>query len=153
MLDFIRRHARFVRFCVVGASGVVVNLGAFSLALLAMGAKADAASQLQANAAAVLGWIVSVASNFALNDRWTFAAEGRPYHQPLAARLGRYYASALTGLGLQLLVFNAVLWLMALLPLPQLLLDYRLYLGNLAGIGVGTVSNYVLSKKFVFAKG
>lgn len=153
MLDFLRRHARFVRFCVVGASGVAVNLGAFSLALLVMGAQADAASKLQANAAAVFGWVISVASNFALNDRWTFAAEGQQYHQPVAARLGRYYVSALSGLGLQLLVFNTVLWLMAQLPLPQLLLDYRLYLGNLAGIGVGTVSNYILSKKFVFKAG
>lgn len=150
MLEFIRRHARFVRFCVVGASGVAVNLAAFSVALWLMGAQADAASKLQANAAAVVGWVVSVASNFALNDRWTFAADGQQYHQPVAARLGRYYASALTGLGLQLAVFNAVLWLMAQLPLPQLLSDYRLYLGNLAGIGVGTVSNYVLSKRFVF---
>ena len=150
MLEFIKRHQRFVRFCVVGASGVLVNLVAFRVALWLLGAEPSLASKLQANAAVIAGWVVSVASNFALNDRWTFAAEGQNYHQPLLARLLRYYVSALTGLGLQLLIFNAVMWLMAQVPLPQPLVGYRLYLANLAGIGVGTVSNYLLSKKFVF---
>lgn len=150
MFDFIKRHQRFVRFCLVGASGVLVNLVAFRLALWLLGAEPALASTLQANAALVAGWVVSVASNFAVNDRWTFAADGQNYHQPLPTRLLRYYASALTGLGLQLLVFNAAMWVMAQLPLPDLVVQYRLYLANLAGIGVGTVSNYLLSKKFVF---
>lgn len=150
MLEFIKRHQRFVRFCLVGASGVAVNLVAFRLALWLIGAEPSLASKLQANAAVVAGWVVSVASNFALNDRWTFAAEGQGYHQPLLMRLLRYYASALTGLGLQLLVFNGVMWVMAQLALPDAVVQFRLYLANLAGIGVGTVSNYLLSKKFVF---
>ncbi len=150
MLEFIKRHQRFVRFCLVGASGVLVNLLAFRVALWLLGAEPSLASKLQANAAVVAGWVVSVASNFALNDRWTFAAEGADYHQPLPARLLRYYASALTGLGLQLLVFNGVIWAMAQMPLPSAVVQLRLYLANLAGIGVGTVSNYLLSKKFVF---
>lgn len=61
-----RNWLQLVRFGVVGASGYVVNLGVFALAVHGAG--------IDYRIAAVLAFLVSVASNFWLNRRWTFAA-------------------------------------------------------------------------------
>lgn len=55
------------RFCVVGASGYVVNLLVFR-GLLSLGAGH--------RAAAVGAFLVAVANNFLWNRRWTFKAQG-----------------------------------------------------------------------------
>lgn len=63
-----------VRFGVVGASGYVVNLGVFALAVHGAG--------LGYAPAAVLAFLVAVTNNFALNRRWTFRVRhGRPHFQ------------------------------------------------------------------------
>ena len=54
----------FWRFCAVGASGVLVNLGALA-ALTGAGVVSTLASALAIE--------LSILSNFALNDRWTFS--------------------------------------------------------------------------------
>lgn len=149
---FIQKHAQFVRFCVVGASGVLVNLAAIWLLMSALGRRADTASTLLANGAALVGWVVSVASNFALNDRWTFARAAASYHLPWPARLLRYYVSALSGLAVQLAGLNAARYLLAFLPWPAEWLGLRFYAANLCGIAAGTVVNYLVSKRFVFSR-
>lgn len=57
---------QFVRFGVVGASGYVVNLAIFALAVHALA--------IDYRVAAVLAFLVSVGNNFWWNRRWTFAA-------------------------------------------------------------------------------
>lgn len=151
-LELMRKHTQFIRFCVVGATGVLVNLLAIWLALHAMRSRPSEASLTQTNVAAVLGWLVSVASNFALNDRWTFSRSAQTYDHAWPARLARYYASAASGLGLQLAVLNVLLWLSAALTWSPGLLTLRFYAANLCGIGAGTVVNYLLSKRFVFRR-
>ena len=87
MPDRMRRNAKqFVRFALVGASGVIVNLAVFVLVLAIWGhatghplSLANLISRdvghlsrwadLTANGA---GFAVSVLSNYALNRRWTF---------------------------------------------------------------------------------
>jgi dolichol-phosphate mannosyltransferase len=65
---------QFVRFAAVGASGYVVNLGVFVVAIHAL--------SVHYRVAAVLGFLVAVTSNFLLNRHWTFAAHaGRRSHQ------------------------------------------------------------------------
>ncbi len=152
MWKFIQKHAQFVRFCVVGASGVLVNLGAIWLLLTLSGRRADTASTLLANVAALFGWVVSVASNFALNDRWTFARAAMTYDLQWPARLLRYYASALSGLAVQLAVLNLARYALELVPWPAAWLSLRFYAANLCGIAGGTVVNYVVSKRFVFSR-
>jgi putative flippase GtrA len=55
-----------VRFALVGASGYVVNLAVFALAVHALG--------VDYRVAAVLAFTVAVTNNFVWNRRWTFAA-------------------------------------------------------------------------------
>ena len=55
-----------VRFALVGASGYVVNLAVFALAVHAL--------RVDYRVAAVLAFTVAVTNNFVWNRRWTFAA-------------------------------------------------------------------------------
>jgi putative flippase GtrA len=57
------------RFALVGASGYVVNLAVFALAVHALG--------IHYRVAAVAAFLVSVANNFWWNRHWTFAAHDR----------------------------------------------------------------------------
>lgn len=60
--------AQLVRFCVVGASGYVVNLVVFALLLEVLGAHHIVA--------AIGAFCVAWLNNFALNRRWTFRGGG-----------------------------------------------------------------------------
>lgn len=144
-----RRHLPFLRFCVVGASGVAVNLLVFSAVLRLVGS--TAASPATDALAVAVGWLVSVASNFALNDRWTFAARARAHDDPWPARLGRYYLGAALGLAIQYAMFRIGIaalghpsWL------PAAVAGWHRHLANLGGIAVATVCNYLVSRKLVF---
>jgi dolichol-phosphate mannosyltransferase len=63
-----RNWLQLVRFALVGASGYVVNLAVFALAVHAAG--------IDYRAAAVLAFLVSVTNNFWWNRHWTFDARG-----------------------------------------------------------------------------
>ncbi len=59
---------QLVKFCAVGASGYVVNLAVFTLAVKVGG--------LHHLIAATLAFVVAVTNNFLWNRHWTFAARG-----------------------------------------------------------------------------
>ena len=86
-------RARFVRFCVVGASGVVVNLGVFTLVSLVAGSSLTADTRfLVANAC---GFAVSVCTNFLLNEFWTFGdRELHRSHTQFLRRIVKFYLVA-----------------------------------------------------------
>ena len=78
----VERNARqFTKFAMVGASGVVVNLVVFNATLIAWHlATGRPLSNLGLTAdyvANALGFVVSVATNYYLNRRWTFRSTGR----------------------------------------------------------------------------
>jgi putative flippase GtrA len=85
----MRRKANWLqllRFGLVGASGYVVNLTVFALAVQAGG--------LDHRAGAVLAFLVAVTNNFTWNRRWTFAiGSGRVHEQAL-----RFLAVSIGGL-------------------------------------------------------
>lgn len=119
------RARRFTRFGLVGLSGVAVNMVLLYLLV-------DAA-HVQHLLAATLATEAAIVSNFACNDRWTF-------HDALGdrswlARLWRYNAVALGGLGISLLVI-------AMLT-DSVGLHYLL--ANLAAIAAATMWNYVVN--------
>ena len=70
-------HLRqFVKFCLVGASGVIVNLAVFNLTMLLWRLAAGhdpLAAKYVGNA---LGFVVSVLTNYYFNRRWTFRSSG-----------------------------------------------------------------------------
>lgn len=145
----VLRHRRFVTFLVVGASGVLVNMAVY-LGALSFLDEGGRRGLLATNTAAFLGWLVSVASNFVLNDRLTFRVADQRYAQRFGQRLLRYYGSASVAYAIQAAVLNGLLlaggaWLEQNLPYPRAL-------ANLCGIGVATVVNYLLAKHWVFGQ-
>jgi putative flippase GtrA len=85
---------QLVRYCSVGASGLVVNLVVFSMANRG----------LPYQAAGVIGFVVSATSNFVLNRIWTFRAHHRaPHHQ-----YARFLTVSFAGLALNESILTAL---------------------------------------------
>jgi putative flippase GtrA len=85
-----------VRFALVGASGYVVNLVVFALAVHALA--------LDFRVAAVLAFLVAVTNNFVWNRRWTFAA--RDGHAGFQA--ARFLVVSLVGFVVSLVVLSVL---------------------------------------------
>ena len=85
---------QLLRFCVVGASGYLVNLVVFSLLVHA--------ADWHYIAAGVGAFVVAWTNNFVLNKFWTFQRHGLSTTQQGA----RYLAVSLVALGLNLIVLE-----------------------------------------------
>ena len=85
---------QLLRFCVVGASGYLVNLIVFSLLVHAAG--------WHYLVAGVGAFVVAWTNNFVLNKFWTFQRHGLSTTQQGA----RYLAVSLVALGLNLIVLE-----------------------------------------------
>ena len=97
----IRRAQRadwqqLIRFCVVGASGYLVNLAVFSVMVHALG--------LHYVVAAIGAFCVAWTSNFVFNKFWTFQQHGLSAVQQGA----RYLAVSLVALGMNLVILEAL---------------------------------------------
>lgn len=163
------RRRRFFTFCAVGGSGVAVNMAVYLL-MLRVVEQFGLNGLWAVNAAALVGWFFSVASNFVLNDRLTFRTAGQGYAQGAGDRLLRYYASASVAFVIQAGVLNGILlaldsealaaawqdasaWLDGLGMPASAALKWRRTSANLVGIGVATIANYLLARNWVFRKG
>jgi putative flippase GtrA len=67
---------QFVKFCFVGASGVVVNLVVFNVTILLWRLATGSTPTVAEYLGNLLGFIVSVLTNYYLNRRWTFRSSG-----------------------------------------------------------------------------
>ena len=97
--------AQLVRFCVVGASGYLVNLAVFSVLFEGMG--------LHYRLAAVGAFCVAWTTNFVLNKHWTFRRHGLSTLQQGTRNL----AVSLIGLALSL-VFLEILVQLGMPEIP-----------------------------------
>jgi putative flippase GtrA len=147
--------ATFLKFAIVGASGVVVNLGALAV-LSALGMRSSVASALAIE--------LSIISNFIVNDRWTFAGQ---HHHSWPGRAVRFQLISLVGAIAQWTVFIvgniALLWWlegregvsawyalggeMAAKPIVHPVVNppeigAGIYVSQLVGIGVSTGWNF-----------
>ncbi len=68
---------QFVKFSLVGGSGVFVNLAVFNATLLSWQLVTGHMGLRASYVANGLGFVVSVTSNYYLNRRWTFRSTGR----------------------------------------------------------------------------
>ena len=100
-----REAIQFVKFGLVGMSGVLVNLAVFNLTmrLLALfagqpGGGLPLRFEYLANG---LGFLVALLSNYALNRRWTFRSRGRKSHE-----LPKFFLTSVTAYGVNALVFH-----------------------------------------------
>jgi dolichol-phosphate mannosyltransferase len=122
---------RFLKFSVVGASGVVVNMG-----LLYLLAGYVFGEGLYLFAAAI-SLEASILSNFVLNERWTFRDLAE--QAGVLRRMLRFHVSRAAGSATTLLVLYA---------LTELGTYYMF--SNLVGISVGTLVNYLTSRLWVW---
>jgi len=120
----------FIKFCVIGASGVVVNLGIFSV-LLSLGVNKFLASPVAIQC--------SIMANFIGNNYWTFS--GRNLVGPIHARGLRFNVVSIASLGISYLTF---VLLSRTFPTgaPQL--------HQLVGIIPATLVNYFLNSYWTF---
>jgi dolichol-phosphate mannosyltransferase len=131
---FLLRESRFVRFCVVGCSGVVIDMSLLYLLsdpkMLGWGLTR---SKVIAAEAALL-------NNFIWNDLWTFGAVSRRQNT-MGQRIKRFLKfNAICSLGI---FFNVVI-----LNIEFNLLHMDRYLANLIAIGLVTLWNYKSNKEF-----
>ncbi|MBP7148127.1 MAG: glycosyltransferase family 2 protein [Acidobacteria bacterium] len=120
-----RRSTEFVKFCVVGGSGVLVNMGAYVALTRKAGLPLEGASPLAIE--------LSILWNFLCNNSWTF--RGRAARSGFLGKLARFHVvSAAAALANYLL----------LLALVHLFGVWDV-LANLVGIAVGTVFNFSMN--------
>ena len=117
------------RFGAVGFLGAGVNIAAFWLCL-------QVAAPIWL--AAALASELSILTNFALNDRWTFGK--RPRARSTYRRAARYHLGAVGGLGVTVLVATGFA---AVLHLPP-------SVGQVVGIGAASVWNFVGTSRIAF---
>ncbi len=118
---------RFLKFCLVGASGIVVNEGLLWV-LTAFGGLAYQVSS-------AIGIECSIVSNFLLNDFFTFGDRRSPGAQSRARRLLKFNVVSLVGLGINL----------GVLSLLTSVFGVHYLLSNLVGIALAFLWNYGLN--------
>ena len=157
---------RFVKFCIVGASGVVVNLGFLRF---------FKGLEVQVNLASAMAIEISIISNFLINYSWTFRGRGSADQSLLVQGL-RFQVVSMVGATVQFLafvVFNMA-WLLTMFDIPTIT-EYHsaadtwlerwlwhpfvappdvgnwVYLSQLLGIGIGTFWNYLINFHWTWA--
>ncbi len=128
ILPRISTPVRLLRFGVVGASGVLVNLGLLTLLVEVL--------RWHYLAAAALSIEASVLSNYLLNRSWTWADRHKTWWSLLS-----YHGVTAVGMLTQ--------WLVLLLGVSLLQMHYLT--ASLGGIGAGTLWNYFANHHVTFA--
>ncbi|MBK8479708.1 MAG: GtrA family protein [Proteobacteria bacterium] len=132
-----REQRRFVKFCVVGASGVPVNLLCTWLAFRFLGELLPGRSAVAI--ASLLGIALSIGTNFFLNDLWTWG-DRRVSGAGRGDRLLRFYAVASAAASVQYGLAMALV----------MLLGWHYLLAQLGGIALAMLLNYVANHKWTF---
>lgn len=145
-----KNRTRLLKFAGVGVTGTFINL-AISMAAYHYVLVALPTDDLQFVAANGAGFIISVFTNFLLNDWWTWGDRRKGGTRHWFQRLGKYYATASGAGAVQL--FSAWLSLRLLwAPMAPTLDGIKLAppLGVLTGIGCGMVINFAFCHLWAF---
>lgn len=134
MAELSRSMARFLRFGVVGATGVVVNQGLLMLLHGTLGAPLLISS--------ICAIEVSIITNFLLNHVWTWRLSLRT--PGLLRRCLQYHAAAV----MAAFAGNVIVLMVAV---ELFGVDYRI--ANLIGIVIGTVINFTAGELWIFRGG
>jgi putative flippase GtrA len=131
---------RFLKFCTIGASGVLVNM-----AFLFIGReylfKAVPSPQLNLNLSLAFAILCATISNFAGNRHWTWR-DRRQHHnsKAISVQFGQYAVACWVGIALQFIFTN-------------ILALYLYYLvANLVSIVLASVFNYLVNDRWTFSK-
>ena len=126
---------QFIKFCFVGASGVLVNLAVFNLTLLAWRLVAGDTPTAAKYLGNLLGFVVSVLTNYYLNRRWTFRSSGA-----VSSELPKFVTVSIAAYLVNLLVFTVALHVLHLSD----------NLSQLVAIACVMPINFVLNKLWSF---
>ena len=126
----ISRSEEFIKFCFVGSSGVLVNMGVFILLTRIFRLVIEVASPIAIE--------LSILSNFLLNNFWTFKA--RRVETSFWKRMMRFHLVSFTAGLINYLVLLSLVYLLGLWDLAA----------NLIGIAVATVVNFVLNSRWTW---
>ncbi len=143
-------RVRLYKFASVGASGVLVNLLVFELVLLLL-TNVTLSEKLQFAIANSVGIVVSIFTNFILNDLWTWSDRDKGTLRDTFNRLAKYYVAA-SAVGL---IQFTVSWLSFTLLWSHL--ELRIYSLDLSpriavftGIGIAMFFNFAASHLWTF---
>jgi len=132
-----QEFARFLKFAIVGGSGVVVNMGMLWLGKVFI---FNAMSHQSAIAwAGFFAIAISILTNFLLNDGWTWSDRRADGVRAFLVRMGKYVLVAS--------VAGVVQWLI-LQGFVHVGVHYLL--SNLVGIAAGIVMNYCANNWWTF---
>lgn len=124
---------KFLKFGVVGASGMLVHAGVLALCKEVLGINPFVSN--------TLGFIVAATTNYILNRVWTF----RSQEQQVGFEYMKFIAVSTIGLGIN----NGTLWLLTHW-LPTWAADWRFYILWAAAVGVTTLWNFFGNMIFTF---
>ncbi|MHC1772034.1 MAG: GtrA family protein [Flexilinea sp.] len=100
MIEFIKKPAektRFLKFCVVGVFGAVVDFGVMNLLLQLTDTNSKTAS--------TISFIAAVISNFFWNHFWAYPDSRQ---KPLARQLIQFFIISIIGLGIRFMLFMTI---------------------------------------------
>ena len=117
---------------VVGLSGFFVNLGAFSFAKFLL--------DFGPNSSSIFAFLLSVTGNYALNRKWTFNSGGQKRIRFMEG-LVKYISANLFGLSLTLITLNTVIYSFG---------ESFAVFGQIFGVCIGMISNFIFSKILIF---
>ncbi len=124
---------KFVKFGIVGASGMVVHLCVLYLCRDVLGINTFISN--------TLGFIVAATTNYILNRIWTF----RSHDKQVGMEYMKFIVVSLIGLGIN----NGTLWLSGRM-LPEWNADWRFYILWIFAVGVTTLWNFLGNMLFTF---
>jgi len=129
-----KNFKKFIKFGVVGLIGTFINFCVYYYAYFRF--------KLPLNLSAVVAFVFAVTNNYLLNHIWTFRSDISD--SPISIkRFLLYVLVNLKGLGINLLVLNAIVFFLGI--------KFNV-LGQMTGIALGMLSNFLYAKGVVFAK-
>ncbi len=126
---------QFVKFCLVGGSGVFVNLAVFNATLLTWQLVTGHMGLTASYVANGLGFVVSVITNYYLNRRWTFRSTG-----DVTAEFSKFVIVSLVAYGVNLAIFTVA----------HTVFDLRGNLSQLIAIACVMPVNFLANKLWSF---
>ena len=134
-MEFHPLITKFIKFGIVGASGMVVHFGVLYLFKEVVG--------LNPFLANTIGFVTAATTNYILNRIWTF----RSQEKQVAVEYLKFILVSVIGLG----VNNGTMWITGKLR-PDWFNDWRFYLIWVFAVGVTTLWNFFGNMLFTFRK-
>ena len=134
-MEFHPLITKFIKFGIVGASGMVVHFGVLYLFKEVVGINPFLAN--------TIGFVTAATTNYILNRIWTF----RSQEKQVAVEYLKFILVSVIGLG----VNNGTMWITGKL-LPDWFNDWRFYLIWVFAVGVTTLWNFFGNMLFTFRK-